>query len=460
MDVSSLNRVLHIDVEKKTAIVEPNVSMDVLVQETKRVGLLPPVVMEFPGITVGGGFVGTAGESSSFKYGFFDRTVNWVHVVLADGTLVTASEDENADLFTGLAGSFGTLGVLTLLEVRLIDVRKYVEVTYHRVASIEDSIKKLEEETRRDENDYVDGILFAKTNGAIITGRLTDTCPTPSLLQRFSRARDPWFYLHAENMVQKKSSTTETVPLEDYLFRYDRGAFWTGMYALKFFMTPFNRITRFLLDYFMHTRIMYHALHASGHSDRYIIQDLALPAKHAAEFIHFVDSQFGLYPLWLCPLPPNTRASMAHPHSLAKIPAHVDPNNTASPDHYINVGVWGPHPSSEPEFVKANRSLEAKVRDLGGLKWLYARAFYTEDEFWQIYDEKKFTALREKYKATSLPTVFEKVCEDGSHKDKFYGTGFKGTLKRILLSTPLMRGVYGVWKAVRGGDYLLAKKKM
>jgi delta24-sterol reductase len=65
VDVSSLDHVLSIDHKKKTALVEPNVPMDALVRETMKLGLLPPVVMEFPGITVGGGFVGTAGESSS-----------------------------------------------------------------------------------------------------------------------------------------------------------------------------------------------------------------------------------------------------------------------------------------------------------------------------------------------------------------------------------------------------------
>jgi delta24-sterol reductase len=68
VDVSALSHVLSIDHEKKTALVEPSVPMDALVRETMKAGLLPPVVMEFPGITVGGGFVGTAGESSSFKY--------------------------------------------------------------------------------------------------------------------------------------------------------------------------------------------------------------------------------------------------------------------------------------------------------------------------------------------------------------------------------------------------------
>ena len=46
----------------KTALVEPNVPMDRLVAATLQCGLIPPVVMEFPAITVGGGFTGTAGE--------------------------------------------------------------------------------------------------------------------------------------------------------------------------------------------------------------------------------------------------------------------------------------------------------------------------------------------------------------------------------------------------------------
>ncbi|KAF2110512.1 hypothetical protein BDV96DRAFT_651146 [Lophiotrema nucula] len=455
VDVSSLNRVLHVNEETKTVIVEPNVPMDLLVHETKKFGLLPPVVMEFPGITVGGGFVGTAGESSSFKYGFFDRTVNWAEVVLADGEVVKASKAKHQDLFEGLAGSFGTLGVLTLVEIQLISIKSYVELTYYPVTSIEASISKLRQETLKDENDYVDGILFAKTSGAIISGRLTDKCPKLSMIQRFSRAWDPWFYLHAERIASKKASSTEIVPIEDYLFRYDRGAFWTGRYAFKYFWTPFNRITRFLLNYFMHTRVMYHALHASGHTDRYIIQDLALPAANFVEFIRYVDFKFGLYPLWLCPLPPNTRGSMAHPRSLAT-------TAQSKSDQYINVGVWGPYPSSEDGYVAANRDLEAKLSALGGLKWLYARCFYTEDEFWQIYDENRYRALREKYRATSLPTVFDKIRDRPESRNQRFGygePGLKGMTKRVLLSTRLMRGFYGIYKAIRGGDYLLAKKK-
>jgi len=64
VDTSLLNNVLKVDTNSMTALVEPNVPMDALVQATLPHGLVPPVIMEFPGITVGGGFAGTAGESS------------------------------------------------------------------------------------------------------------------------------------------------------------------------------------------------------------------------------------------------------------------------------------------------------------------------------------------------------------------------------------------------------------
>jgi delta24-sterol reductase len=68
VDTSGLSNILKVDTMTKTALVEPNVPMDRLVAATLQCGLIPPVVMEFPAITVGGGFAGTAGESSSFKY--------------------------------------------------------------------------------------------------------------------------------------------------------------------------------------------------------------------------------------------------------------------------------------------------------------------------------------------------------------------------------------------------------
>jgi delta24-sterol reductase len=125
IDISHLKYVLDVNVESRTVRVEPNVSMDRLAETTLKYGLIPPVVMEFPGITVGGGYAGTSGESSSFKYGFFDRTIIYVEMILADGKLVTASKTEKADLFHGAAGACGSLGIITLVELQLIEAKKW-----------------------------------------------------------------------------------------------------------------------------------------------------------------------------------------------------------------------------------------------------------------------------------------------------------------------------------------------
>ena len=365
IDISHLSRVLEVDTEARTVLVEPNVPMDQLVKATLEYGLIPPVVMEFPGITVGGGFAGTGGESSSFRYGFFDRTVNWIEIVLANGDVVKASETERPDLFHGAAGTFGTLGVTTLLEVRLLKATTHVELTYFPMVGLSEMIQKIREAQGNSSNDFVDGILFAKDQGVVIVGCLKDISQNDAgiKVQRFSRAKDPWFYLHAEKIFAKSTitvkearpitPTTEVVPLVDYLFRYDRGGFWVGYYAFKYFMTPFNRVTRWALDKYMHTRVMYHALHESGHAQKYIIQDLALPYPTAQEFLDYIDKAFGYYPLWLCPLRESGQVSM-HPHKSNR-------EETKSPQMLLNVGVWGPGPSSHDAFVDVNRKLEHKV---------------------------------------------------------------------------------------------------
>jgi len=192
IDITNLNNVLKIDTQAKFALVEPNLPMDDLVEATLRYNLVPPVVMEFPGITVGGGFAGTAGESSSFRHGFFDRTITWIEMVLANGDIDTASPSDNSELLYGAACSFGTIGVTTLLKIELREAKPYVELTYWPISSMDEAMQRIKEVTNDSTIDYVDGILFALNRGVVCSGRLIDE---PSArVQRFNGSRDPWFY--------------------------------------------------------------------------------------------------------------------------------------------------------------------------------------------------------------------------------------------------------------------------
>ncbi|KAK5120498.1 hypothetical protein LTR85_006153 [Meristemomyces frigidus] len=459
VDTSQLNNVLHIDTEKLTALVEPNVPMDRLVEATLEHGLVPPVVMEFPGITVGGGYSGTSGESSSFRHGFFDRTLNRVELVLATGDVITCSETENADLFRGAAGAVGTFGVTTMVEIQLRKAAKYVETTYHPVSSTQEAIAKIKElADPAGDLDYVDGILFSPTSGAIITGRMTDTPTANTPTQRFSAASDPWFYLHVQDLLtthkDPEQPYQEAIPLPEYLFRYDRGGFWVAAAAFAYFkhLVPFNAFTRWWLDDFMHTRMLYKALHGSGHTERMFVQDLALPYATAQDFIEYSDERLGIWPLWLCPLRQSAQPSM-HPHDTST-GYHSQRQQTTGEEQMLNIGLWGEGPPARSDFIAANRDIERKLKELHGMRWLYAQTYHSASEFWDDFDRSWYDGLRKKYGAEGLPTVFEKVRASG---DEMVAEGKNVGWAQWLGSMWPLPGLYGLTKAIQSRDYVAAR---
>lgn len=444
VDTSRLNHVLLVEPAKKTALVEPNVPMDALVAASLEASLIPLVVMEFPNITVGGGFSGSAGESSSFRHGPFDSIINWIEIVLPNGEVHRASKTEKPDLFWGAASGFGTLGIVTLLEVQLRDAKSYVELTHHTFPNISEASEWTRNQAQDSSVDYLDGIVFSPMRAVICSGRLVDEIPNSSSPLRFTRKRDPWFYLHVDQRTRGSSSpATDYIHLVDYLFRYDRGGFWVARYAFKYFYTPFNSITRSMLDRFLRAKVMYAALHKSQLSDGYVIQDVGIPYEKVDEFSWWLDANLKTYPLWLCPLRVRRDAPDSR-HGL-----HAEFADAGTPEHLLNFGVWRPGSASKAKFVTQNRNLEKKVQELGGKKWLYAHAYYTEAEFWASYDKGSYDDLRRRYSACYLPSVYDKVkvTVEAGKKEKKPFNGIR----------PL-QGLYGVYKAWRGGDYLLARR--
>jgi delta24-sterol reductase len=443
--IEHLSNVLNVDKETKTIVVEPNVPMDRLVEATLKHGLIPPVVMEFPGITVGGGYAGTAGESSSFKHGYFDQTINWVEMVLATGETVRCSKSERPDLFHGAAGAVGSLGVTTLVEIQLIDAKKYVEATYHPVSSVAEAVRSCELHTADTTLDYIDGILFSESQGAIITGQMTDSPTAGPNIQTFSDANDPWYFLHVRDRILNTTGpVSEVIPLAEYCFRYDRGGFWVGASAFDYFPFPFNDFTRWWLDDFVHTRMLYSSLDASGQSKAYVVQDLALPFQNAEQFIHYTAETFKIWPLWLCPLK-QTSLPTIHPH-------HDERQADGTLKPMLNIGLWGPGPKDHDAFVALNRDLEQKLRELGGMKWLYAHTYYSEEEFWDLYPREWYDELREKYNAKTLPTVYEKVKIDlDAEKEEAQ------TWASTVTNTWPVGGFWAIKKAIDSGSYLQAR---
>ena len=469
--------------------------MSALVDATLKHSLLPPVVPEFPNITVGGAFSGTAGESSSFRHGLFDRTVNWIEIILASGDVVRPRADDEdeamRELFWANVGCFGTLGVITLLEVRLKAVLgHYVKLEYTNIASatsadsaVEDLMRQVEIDldVSKDEStdsplphggrsDFIDAILFPPEEGVLMTGRIVSDKwaaqmhkGEPSMpIRRFSRPGDQWFYLHVYGMLQRyrrqlnrcTSITSELIPIKDYLFRYDISAFWMGANAFPLWHLPFNRVTRTAAYPFLHTKTLYAALHLSGGLRKFIIQDCIMPSgASAAKLIQHADARLGISPIWLCPIRGGSPAPM---HSHARLTA-----DGSEPELLINVGVWGaPHaPPPSPFFpsraltrgynlrskasmekwLEDNRALETRMKWLGGKKCLYAQTFYEDEEkFFEGIgvDKEWYNDMRSRFNSDHLPGIWDKVGAKGKVDTS------RGKLNKGRALTALVRKEY------------------
>ena len=117
IDLSPM-RGIYVDPIALTARVQPGVNWRQLNRET-----------QLHGLAVTGGMVSTTGIAGftlggglgwlMAKYGLATDNLLSARVVTADGRTLTASEQENADLFWGLRGGGGNFGVVSSFEYRL-----------------------------------------------------------------------------------------------------------------------------------------------------------------------------------------------------------------------------------------------------------------------------------------------------------------------------------------------------
>ncbi len=109
---------IRVDPTKRVARAQAGVLLGELDRETQQFGLSVPAGIVthtgLAGLTLGGG-IGWIMR----KYGLTVDQLLSVDVVSADGEFLTASQDENEDLFWGIRGGGGNFGIVTEFEFRL-----------------------------------------------------------------------------------------------------------------------------------------------------------------------------------------------------------------------------------------------------------------------------------------------------------------------------------------------------
>jgi glycolate oxidase len=146
---TKMNRILHVDVANRRAVVQPGVINLDLSERTRSDGLFyAPDPSSQKISTIGGNVACNAGGPHCLAYGTTTNHVLGLTTVLPDGSVMTtgiAPDEPGFDLTGILTGSEGTLGIVTEIEVRLVPLPEAVRVALASFGSIDEACRAVSE---------------------------------------------------------------------------------------------------------------------------------------------------------------------------------------------------------------------------------------------------------------------------------------------------------------------------
>ena len=117
LDLAAMNRILEWDPAGGLMIAEPGVAIADMWKKIVGDGWWPPVVSGTMKTSLGGAAAMNIHGKNNFAAGTVGKHIRWFEMLLADGTIMKASREENADVFHAAIGGLGMLGCFTKLAI-------------------------------------------------------------------------------------------------------------------------------------------------------------------------------------------------------------------------------------------------------------------------------------------------------------------------------------------------------
>ncbi|CAI5496326.1 unnamed protein product [Closterium sp. Naga37s-1] len=472
VDMNEFCQILAVDTVNRIARCEPYVSMGQLSAVTVPLGYALEVVPELDDLTVGGLINGYGIEGSSHIYGLFQvpplsvlpgpaasadvlvirfapygidkrraagtssphppppsfpppfpappppDTVEAYEIVLADGTLVRATRDnEHADLFYAIPWSQGTLGLLVAAEIRLIPVKEFMRVTYTPVrgtlremtqAYIDSFCPRDGDQDNPDKvPDFVEGMVYTRSEGVMMTGRYAsreEATRPGNVINNCGWWWTRWFYQHATDAFTR-GEFVEYIPTRQYYHRHTRSLYWEGKLILPFGDQWWFRV---LLGWMMPPKVSFLKLTQGEairnyYHERHVCQDMLVPLYKVADALELNEREFEVYPIWLCP-----HRLFMHPMRQMINPEpgfwdHRQQGDTAAAQMFTDIGLYyapgAVMRGEEFDGVAAVQRMEKWLIENASFQALYAVTELNERDFWRMFDVSLYAACREKYQA-------------------------------------------------------------
>lgn len=391
IDASALCHILEIDPVARTCTAEPGVTFKTIVRATLKHGLVPTVVPELEGITVGGAVAGCAVESMSFKYGGFFDSVDELEVVTGTGEVLVCSEHHEPHAFHMLHGSYGTLGIVTRLRFRLVPAKPYVRMTYERHRDFPGFHAALRRHCDAADHDFIDGIIHAPDHLTICLGDFTNDAPYLSDYR--------WLKIFYKSTRER---AVDYLTAEDYFFRYDTECHWltrttpglehpaVRLLAGKAFLGSTNLIrwSNALAP-----------LLAKLKRRPDVVVDLFIPDRRFPDFYAWYAREPKFFPLWIVPYRlPRFYPWLADEHA-----------QRMQDTLLIDCAIYG-LPNGDPDR-DWSAVFEQQTFANDGVKTLISRNHYSRERFFQIYSEPNYAAAKRRLDPHALfnSGVYEKL---------------------------------------------------
>lgn len=390
LDTSGLTGVISVDPDARTADVAGMCTYEDLVAATLPFGMAPLVVPQLKTITLGGAVTGLGIESTSFRSGLPHESVIEMDILTGTGEIVTASPEQNSDLFRAFPNSYGTLGYAVRLRIELEPVAPFVGLThvrFHSLAKLVSAMDRIVETGRYDGApvDYLDGVVFSADESYLCVGAHT---ATPGATSDYTGRQIFYRSLQHDDGV-----ATDRLTIHDYLWRWDADWFWCSkafgaqhpvlrrLWPRRYRRSSFyGKLMRLERRYDIGDRL--EKLKGRPRRER-VIQDVEVPIARCVEFLEWFLDHVPIEPIWLCPL--RLRDGRDWP----LYPLRTDRT-------YVNVGFWSTVPVGQTEG-ETNRMIERTVTELDGHKSLYSDSYYSREEFDALYGGDAYRRAKRRY---------------------------------------------------------------
>jgi len=337
VDVSALTRVLRVDAAARVAVAEGQVSIWELCAACLAHGLMPPVVPELSDFTLAGLVNGLGIQSGSHKYGLFPDSLLSFECVLGDGRVVAPArgggEAGHEQLFHDLPGSYGSLGIVTAVAVRLIAAQPLVRSRYRLFATptaFDAALRAAVDQGhsaaapapapgKTASNTFVEGFVYAADKYVLVESRYASEAEAAAAgLSVFEVAKhgEEWYHQHCLSLATAGGAggAEDALRSLEYSFRMERGMWWMVECVAGLPLLSNSRAGRALLDRSQLDEAA--ALPPGGWFGQsaanprwsaedllrcLVHQDMGVRLSRVPEVLEYQRARLGVYPIWVCP---------------------------------------------------------------------------------------------------------------------------------------------------------------